>query len=157
MTPSKYGYIQHKTIIVDHSKPTCTPTDIYRLKGALPAVQPDVVRYKGFYNNGDNDSHRQHGQSSSHQQMFPHMEVSINGGNPNSWMVIYVYFIENLINMDDLGVTPISGNLHVVFADPITKCFLLTRRSSCMCSYVFHASIMKVEGTPKGHPPNMVL
>ena len=32
-----------------------------------------------------------------------YMEVSINGGTPNSWMV---YFMENPLNMDDLRVPP---------------------------------------------------
>ena len=34
---------------------------------------------------------------------YIYMEVSINGGTPNSWMV---YFMENPLNMDDLRVPP---------------------------------------------------
>ena len=40
------------------------------------------------------------------------MEVSVNGGIQNGW-----FRIENPIQMDDLGGTPISGNLNIFVQD----------------------------------------
>ena len=41
------------------------------------------------------------------------MGVSINGGTPKC-MVCNAYFMENPIKMNDLGVPPFSGNLHLI-------------------------------------------
>ena len=42
------------------------------------------------------------------------VEPKIGVVNPPKWMV---YFMENLIEMDDLGGTPIFGNNHIRYTD----------------------------------------